>query len=449
MSALTRSLSENRRTLALAAPIVAGFLGQMLMGWADTIMVGRIGVLPLAACAFANTILAVPMVFGFGLLSGISVRASHAFGAGDNERCGESLRSGLWLSLGAGLLIAAALQASASFLGIYGQPGEVTEASRTFLILCGWSMVPVLVTTAAKNFCEALGRPWVPFWLVIGGVLLNIFLNWVFIYGNLGAPALGLEGAGLATLIARLAIMTALLAYVFRSPFIHRYLTAGWWSVRTGPECRRLLLIGLPSGLMHFAEVSGFAACSLMMGWLSINALAAHQIALTCAATTFMIPLGIAQAVSVRIGQARGTGQIERCAPILGGATGFVITAMTLCMACFVFAGTLIAGWFVDDRAVRLLAADLLLMAGFFQIFDGVQVVCTGALRGFEDTRVPMLIGIFSYWLVVLPVSYGLAFHAGLGPRGVWLGLVAGLGVAAVALASRVVHRLRKSVATR
>jgi multidrug resistance protein, MATE family len=437
MPLLAQSLSENRRTLTLAVPIIAGFVGQMLMGWADTIMVGKIGVIPLAACAFANTVLAVPLVFGFAVLSSVSVRASLAFGAGRERMSGEALRGGLLVALFLGILAGGGLHLLAPFLSVLGQGDEITNTSRNFLVICAWSAVPVFITTAAKNFCEALSRPWVPFWIMMAGVLLNIALNWVLIYGNLGSPAMGIDGAGVATATARIAVATAVVVYVLTAPSFQRALPVAWLRRGCGAEIRRLLGIGLPSGGMQLAEVSGFASGSLMMGWLGAGALAAHQIAITCAATTFMIPLGLSQAVAVRIGQARGAAEKARYLPIIFGAWGVTVSIMAIFAALFVGAGTVIATWFVEDSGVTLLAAQLLLIAGLFQIFDGIQVTSAGALRGFEDTRTPMLIGVLSYWVVALPISYLGAFKLGFGPQGIWFGFVAGLAVASAALVTR------------
>ena len=315
MPLLAQSLSENRRTLALASPIIAGFVGQMLMGWADTIMVGRVGVVPLAACAFANTMLAVPFVFGFAVLSSVSVRASLAFGGGRTRMPGEALRAGLVIGSILGICVVSAIHAALPLLPWLGQGPEINAACRNFLVLCAWSSVPVFVTTVTKNFCEALSRPWVPFWIMIAGVLLNVGLNWILIYGNLGVPAMGLDGAGWQPLLARIAVAAAIVVYMLLAPALKENLPADWLANGLFAEIRRLLAIGLPSGGMHLAEISGFAFGSLMMGWLGAEALAAHQIAITCAATTFMIPLGLSQAVSVRIGQARGAGEERKLPP--------------------------------------------------------------------------------------------------------------------------------------
>jgi MATE family multidrug resistance protein len=436
-------LRENRRTFFLALPIVSGLIGQMLMGIVDAVMVGWIGVVPLAACAFANTILVVPMVFGFGLLSAVSVHASHAHGAGRSHLAGESLRGGIVLALAMGLLIGVGAHLGTPFLPILGQPPEVNETVNGFLILCSWSMLPLFVSGAAKNFCESLGQPWVPFWIMMAGVLLNVGLNMILIYGNLGAPAMGIDGAGLATLLSRVAVMVGMLVY----PACQRSLSAAWPRKWLAPgmfsEAWVLLKIGIHTAGLNLCEVSGFSVGALMMGWIGVVPLAAHQIALSVAGLTFMVPLGLAQAVSMRIGHARGARRGKRIAPIVHSALGLTVGLMALFGAVYLFLGNVIAAGFTPDLAVRSLTVQLLVIAGVFQIFDGVQVVSSGALRGFADTRVPFLVGIVSYWVVALPVSWLTAFHFGFGALGVWVGFVVGLGVAAIAMSARLLRKCR------
>jgi multidrug resistance protein, MATE family len=434
--------AENRRTAALALPIVAGFLGQMLMGVVDTVMLGRVGVVELAACAFANTVLSVPLVFGFGLLAAVSIEASHAYGAGRLSGAGEALRGGLVLAAGMGLAMGVGGHVVLPWLGWMGQPAEVVGAVGGYFTLCAWSFGPIFATGAAKNFSESLGRPWPPFWIMIGGVLLNVGLNWVFIFGNLGAPRMGLDGAGLATLLARVATMAGMGVYVMADRGIAPALPVRWIGGGLA-VARRLLGVGLPTGGLNLCEVSGFAFGSLMMGWLGVVELAAHQVALTCAATTFMVPLGLGQAACVRVGHARGAGRCGELPAIVGGVLGMTAGVGVCFAAGYLLCGGWIAGWFSADAAVVGLAARLLMLAGLFQVFDGVQIVSAGALRGYADTRVPFLIGLVAYWGVALPVSWVAAFRLGFGAEGIWAGFVAGLLVAAVAQAWRLARRTR------
>ena len=437
-------LRENRHTLTLALPIIAGFVGQMLMGIADSVMVGHVGVIPLAACAFANTVLSVPLVFGFGLLASVSVSASQAYGAGRLHLAGESLRGGIFISVAMGLLIAGGAHAGLPFLSLLGQPAEVNEAVGMYFILCAWSFIPVFATGAAKNFCEALARPWPPFWIMMGGVGLNVFLNWILIYGNLGAPAMGLDGAGWATLASRIATMVGILWYPALAVSLRTAWPKNWLAPGLRSATHRLLKIGIPTGGLNLCEASGFSLGSIMMGWLGAVPLAAHQIALACAVTTFMVPLGLAQALSVRVAHARGAGRLDGIPAIVKGALGLTVAVMAFFAAVYIFFGSGIAGGFVADSAVRSLTAQLLVLAGVFQIFDGIQIVSSGALRGFGDTKVPFVIGVFSYWVVALPVSWFAAFRLDFGAPGIWIGFVVGLGVAAAAMSARLRLHARK-----
>ncbi len=435
-------LAENRRTLTLAAPIIAGLVGQMLMGIADTIMVGHVGVVPLASCAFANTVLAVPMVFGFGLLSAVSVEVSHAHGEGKQAVAGDFLRGGLLIALLLGAMLGALAHAGLPALPLLRQPTEVNAIVGPYFLLCAWSFLPVFITSAAKNFSEALDHPWPPFWIMLAGVGLNVLLNWILIYGNLGAPALGLDGAGWATLLSRIAVMLGIVAYTSRSRRLHSAWPTRWLAPGLMARARRLADVGIHSGGLNLCEIGGFSFGSLMMGWLGVVPLAAHQIALSCAATTFMVPLGLSQAVSVRVGHARGSDSRERIPDIVHGALGLAVGVMSVFAACYLFFGNTIAAGFVEDSAVRALTVQLLVLAGVFQIFDGIQVVSSGALRGFADTRIPLLIGIAAYWGIALPVSWTAAFALGMGGPGVWTGFVVGLGSAAAAMFLRLRHRV-------
>ena len=439
---LQQILRENRRTFGLALPIIAGFVGQMLMGVVDTIMVGWVGVTPLAACAFANTILSVPMVFGFGILSSVSVCASHAHGAGKPADAGEALRGGMVIAFVLGLLLVATAYISVPHLAFFGQPPEINYIVHRYFLYISWSLLPVFITGVAKNICEAFEHPWPPFWIMIGGVFMNVALNWVFIFGNLGWPSMGLDGAGLATLISRVATMVGVVGYAAWSPVMKAAWPRRWVAPGIVSECRHLLDIGLHSGGLNLCEVSGFALGSLMMGWLGVASLAAHQIAISCAGTTFMVPLGLGQALSVRVANARGAGRRSDIPTIVYGALLLTSALMLGFAAIYLLCGEWIASLFVVDPVVKELTMQLLVLAGVFQIFDGIQIVSSGGLRGFRDTKIPFLMGVLSYWVVALPVSWFAAFRWGFGARGIWMGFVVGLAVAAIALCSRLFKKV-------
>jgi MATE family multidrug resistance protein len=438
----TDLIHEARATTWLAMPIAAGQVSQMLMGFADTLMVGRVGVLPLAASAFANSVWSVLMVFGMGLLSSVPVQVSHERGSGRVAQCGAVLRSGLLVSLVAGLVMAAGLTLGRDLLRHFGQTPEVVAEAMPFFLLIGWSIVPALLSHSLKQFSEALNRPWPPMIILFASVGLNVWLNWVLIYGNWGAPALGLSGAGWATLIARVAALVGQLAYVAWEPAFRaaRPFTRQAADYFDAHFSKVLLHLGMPVGLQYLSEVSAFASAAIMMGWIGAEALAAHQIAITCAATTFMIPLGLSSAASMRVSHAVGAAQGGRVRAIAAGALVVASLVMGVFAILFLAAGNPIARLFVADAEVVRVAAGMLVVAGFFQLFDGAQVVLMGSLRGLRDVRVPAWISFGSYWAIGLATGYVLAFVLGRGPIGMWVGLAIGLACSAAFLSVRFVR---------
>ena len=428
---------EARPTLALALPIMAGMVGQMLMGLADTLMVGRVGVVPLAAAAFVSAIAHLPWVFGLGLLSSISVLTAQAFGARRPDEAGEMLRHGLIVSAAMGLFAALSVLALHPLLPRLGQPPEVVAAAGTFLRLFGLSLLPALVGHGCKQFSEALKHPWVPTFVLLGGVLLNVLLNWVLIYGHWGAPPLGLEGAGWATLTARTVMALVILGYVLRAPVFRAIQPARWTAALSREKVRRLVHLGWPVAVQHFFEVSAFAFAAIMMGWISADAIAAHQIAISCAALTFMFALGIGTAVCIRVGHAYGAAQYARMRRIGFGGIGLGAVIMSLFGIVLMVAREPIARLFVASPAVVELTAKLLIVAAVFQIADGIQIVSISALRGLADVRVPALIAVLAYWVLAVPLGAALGFAGRQGAVGIWIGLAAGLAAAALSLSWR------------
>jgi multidrug resistance protein, MATE family len=423
------------KTLALACPIMAGQVGQMLMGLVDTVMVGHVGTGSLAAAAFANCLMSVAFVFGIGILTSVGVLVSQAHGAGMDQHKRVILRSSIWLSVMIGVSVATFLTLLQPWLAVFRQPPEVLDQARPFIAILSWSLVPALVFISAKTFSEGVSRPLVPALMMFLGVGLNVFLNWVLIFGNLGAPAMGLVGAGWATFISRIFTMAATLLFCLRVTGSN--FSVLWPSSLSLTTIHSLLKIGLPVGFQLLSEVGAFAFAAILMGWIGTTALAAHQIAITCAATTFMFPLGIAQAVGVRIGQAVGAGTDELVRVI--GFGGLCLSGFLMLISALLYAilGQTIANAFNSDAAVVGLTTNLLLVAGIFQIADGVQVTAMGGLRGLADVRVPMIWAYVYYWLFAIPIGYLAAFVLGAGAIGIWVGLATGLFIAAITLTAR------------
>lgn len=431
--------AQIRPTLALALPMIVGNVGQMLIGVTDSIMIGQVGTVPLAASAFAGSVFGVFFIVGIGLLTSVTVLVSRDRGAGRLDGCASTLRHGLAVALVVSVLEAALLTWLSRHAGWFGQPPEVVAAVNPYFVIIAWSLVPTFLFLTAKQFCEALDHATAPMVVTLGNIGLNIALNWILIYGHLGAPALGLAGAGIATLITRTVGLVVLVWWMYRQPDLRDLLPrSDTWRARLSLErLREMAHLGVPAAAMLLCESCAFAGAALMMGWLGAVPLAAHQIALSCAALTFMFPLGISSAASIRVSAARGAGDFAVLRPIGFSALGLGAVIMGTFAVIFVLGGREIAALFVDDPPVIELAARLLVVAAMFQLFDGAQVIGSGALRGLLDVKIPTLITIVAYWGIALPGGYGFGVRGAFGAMGIWSALAAGLAVAAVFLALR------------
>ncbi|MEO7598842.1 MAG: MATE family efflux transporter [Opitutus sp.] len=425
---------ELRPTLTLALPITIGQLSQMLMGVTDSVMIGRTGTIPLAASSFGGNVFNVFYVLGIGLMLPVSVFVSHARGAGRMQDCGEYLRHGLALAVAFGSVETAALVGIAFQLDWFGQPPEVFAIVNPYFLLIGASIMPVLVHLALRQFAEAMGKPWVPMIIMLLSVGLNAFGNWIFIYGHWGAPAMGLAGAGLSTLLSRIVAMVVLFEWVRRDAVLQTALPGRWGAPLSGPRLLEMLKLGLPaSGMLGF-ESAAFSAAAVMMGWISAASLAAHQIAISCVATTFMFMLGISMAAGMRVSSAAGANERGRLRPIGYGALAAGALVAVVCMVIYLIAGNTIAGWFVNDRAVVAIAAQLLVIAALFQLFDGTQVIGAALLRGLKDVKIPTAITFVAYWVIAIGGGYLLGIRGPFGAAGIWAALALGLGFAAICL---------------
>jgi multidrug resistance protein, MATE family len=440
-------LNESRLTLKLAFPLIIGQVSQMLLGVADTVMVGRLGVTEMAVLTFANSLFYVPFVFGIGVLTSISVFTAGAKGAGNEAAGRASCRHGMYVATLLGLLLLAVMSILSFNLGVFGQPQEVAERTGGYFRIIMASLVPGLMSMALKNHADALDRPWPPFWIFLSGVVLNVFLNWVMIFGKLGCPALGLEGAAWATFISRTAILVGMFVWLYRGKGMREWIPYHWFKPPVPADIRHFLGIGFPASLQMLSEVSAFSAAGLMMGGFGETAMAAHQVALMCAATAFMVPLGLSMALSVRIGSANGAGEHSRLRKIAVSGWWLGTGWAAIGALFFLFFGSWISSLFINEAPVIALAAQILVVVGVFQLFDSLQVGSVAMLRSLHDTRVPAMMGFFAYWIVGLPVALVLSMKFGFGAVGVWCGLATGLMVACVTLGPRLWRKTKPRAA--
>lgn len=429
--------AESRITLKLALPLIIGQVSQMLLGVADTIMLGHLGVTELAALTFTNSLFYLPFVFGVGILTPVSVFTSNARGARDSKEGRASCRNGLQIATAVGVFLALVFCALTPFLDRFGQPPKVVDRVSVFYLVIMVSMVPALMSMALKNHADAMDRPWPAFWIFLGGVLFNVFLNWVLIYGNLGFPQLGLEGAAWATLISRCLIVVVMLGWLNTSKKLTDWIPRRWLRAPGSGEIRRFFGIGIPSSVQMSCEIAAFSVAALLMGRFGEVSMAAHQIALMCAATAFMVPLGLSMALSVRIGEAEGRQEQTRFRSIvLSGWFIAVSWAGVSALVCLL-AGEWLAFRFSGKEAVVSLATQILVVVGIFQIVDSLQITASSMLRGLHDTQIPAGLVFVSYWVVGIPLSFFLSIFLGWHAVGVWWGLAAGLAVACLSLCWR------------
>lgn len=429
-------------TLALGLPLVATHVARMMIGVTDTVMVGRYGVDPLAALVLATSYFFILMILGSGYALGLMGLIATARARRDEVQVRRSTRMAMWLSVIHAALVAPILWWSGQILIALGQEPAIAALAQEWLRVMLFAMPAVLCAMALNSFLAALGRPNAVLIVTLAGLPVNAALNWVLIWGNLGAPELGVTGAALASATVNWLQLAGLLLLAVSLPearpyhLLQRLWRADW------PAARQVFALGLPIGLTLVAESGMFTSTYMMMGWLGTVPLAAHGIALQIASLTFMVHLGISNAATIRVGTAHGNGDaagLRRAAlAAIILSVGFALLAMTAFLAIpRALTGLYLNAGDPQAPAIVALAAVLMVYAGLFQLVDAMQAIALGLLRGVHDTRVPMVLAVVSYWLIGLPAAWLLAFPLGFGPPGLWLGLLVGLSFAAALLMAR------------
>ncbi len=422
MPPLTLIRNELRPVATLAAPVVVAEVGWVSMQIVDIGMVGRLGPEAIGAVGVGSALFLAFGVFGMGLLLGLDTLVSQAYGAGSGSECRRWLRHGLWLALGLSLPIGLAARAVGANLDVWGFDPAVLQLVHGYFDIVTLSLPPLLLFAAFRRYLQAVTRVAPVMVTLVTANVVNAVSNWVLVFGNLGAPALGVEGAAWATCISR-AYMAAALALVAARQ-------GGLGRPRAGVRVagfRRVLELGWPAAMQHTLEYGAFAAVTLLAGRLEPTTLAAHQIVLNVAGLTFMVPLGISAAGAVRVGHAVGRRDAPGASAAGWSAIALGAGVMTLSAAIFLAAPRLVLGVFTPDTQVVGIGLTLIFVAALFQIFDGLQVAATGALRGLGDTRTPMRMNLAGHWMCGLPIGYTLCFLAGWGVIGLWIGVLIGL----------------------
>lgn len=432
--------AELAATRRLAVPVATVQVGLMLMGVVDTMMVGRISASALAAVALGNLYFFNVSAFATGMLMALDPVVAQAVGARDDDAVAHGVQRGVLLALLLGVPMALAMIPSAAVLRALGQPPEVIDAASRYVQYSIPGVPALLGFVVLRQTLQALSDTRAIVLTIVAANLLNVVLDWALIFGRLGLPALGTDGSAIATTIARWAMALLLLATAW--PRLRRTLRP-WHRDSARPAALwRLARIGAPIGFQQFLEFSAFGTIGLLMGRLGTVAMAGHQATINLASLTFMVPLGVGAAAAVRVGHAVGAGDAEGARRAAKAAMVWGVGFMLVSAIVLLLAPRALARLYTPDAAVIAIAATLIPLAGVFQVFDGLQVVSLGVLRGVGDTRVPMIVNVVGFWLVGLPIGAWLGLQRGLGPAGLWLGLVAGLAAVGVVLGLRVRHRL-------
>ncbi|MGE5432920.1 MAG: MATE family efflux transporter [Syntrophomonadaceae bacterium] len=426
-----------KNTAKLAYPVAIGQMGHVMMGVVDSLFVGKLGAVPLAAASIANSLFFLIFVVGLGVTFAISPLVAIASSSNKLKECGLILRNGLVINITVAFLLISVILTGSGFLKYLNQPGDVARLAAIYIRIIGFSILPMMIFQTFRQFIEGLSIMRPAMIINIVANVVNAFGNWVLVFGKLGLPALGFEGSAIATLITRCFMAIVITVYVLRSERFKKFdLKLGIKNLNARIS-KKILGIGFSSGFQYFFEVGAFSSAAVMIGWIGTLPLAAHQIALNLASIPYMAATGISAAAAIRVGNATGRGdhaEIRRA-----GFSAMILTAFLEIVSgiIFVLFRDFLPSLYINNSQVISIASSLLIIAAFFQISDGVQAVALGALRGITDVKIPTFITFISYWILGLPAGYLFAFYSGFGVRGVWFGFIVGLTASALLLTSR------------
>lgn len=431
-------------TIKLSVPIIIAQLGVILMGVTDNLMVGRfLGAVPLGAAGLATSLSFLVTSIGFGGLGVVSSLISQAEGQHNHPEIGRLFWAGLRVALLLSVVLGLIGVTVGMCLDYFGQTPEVTRLAKPFMYYLSASTLPLLVFVAARQLADGLSYTRVAMFVTVSALFFNAFVNWLLIKGIWIFPEMGLQGAALGTLLARVYMASAILLYVLKNKHFRRYVAVDTQDIQA--LVKKILRLSIPVGFQFFFEVAAFSLAVVLIGWLGENQLAAHQIAINLASTTYMMATGIASAGAIQVGRAFGeqnNAKVKRA-----GTAALLIVAVFMGICCLTFLTVndfLVSLYLKNNPTVTQVATTLVIYAGFFQLSDGIQVTALGALRGLTDVNVPTGITLVAYWVVALPLSYLLAFTFEMDVEGVWIALSAGLTFSAVFLTVRFYRLLKK-----
>ena len=426
-----------KRNLKIAIPIMLSQLGQVLVQQVDNMMVGVLGTEELAAAAFANSVFVIGMIIGMGFSFGLTPLVGHAWSVKDHKHAGGLLKNSFLINTALASIISLVLWGVSFFFDHMGQAETVVALAVPYYRILVVSFLPFLWFFTFKQFAEGLGDTINAMLITIGANLVNILFNYLLIFGHWGFEAYGLNGAGYATLIARIAMPLAFIVVLQKRHRFRKYWLLARASEWDMMKIKKLFKVGSPISMQMLLEVIAFSFTAIMAGWLGVVPLAAHQIAIGLATVSFMIVTGVSSGTTIRVSHQYSVGDFSGVKKATFASLHLVWAFMSLSALSFIFLRMYLPRLYSDDIQVITMASQLLIMAAIFQLFDGTQVVVLGALRGMADVEHAMIFAVFSYILVGLPTGYLFAFGLKMGVTGLWIGLIAGLTTAALLFFSR------------
>ncbi len=420
-----------RSNIKLAYPVVISQLGHTLVALSDSLIVGHKSSVALAAVSLGNAVFTVIMMIGIGISYGLTPLIAQENGRKNHDEIGKLLKNSLIINVFTGFLLCALTLLASHFLPLLGEPPEVVSLARPFMNFLGFSVIPLMLFLTFKQFAEGLGFTKQAMRISIIGNLINICLGITLVFGLFGFRSYGVLGVGISTLTDRSLMGITMCLYVLKADrfklYLQKFKKAGLSMIRM----KNILRIGIPVSLQYLFEVSAFTSAAIMVGWMGTNQLAAHQIALSLAAITYMMASGLSAAATIQTGHSYG--KLDYAHLRIFGISSYhlVFVFMGITGIMFISLNRILPQLYIQDQNVINFAAPLLIIAGLFQLFDGFQVVGLGILRGMSDVKVPTLITFIAYWIIGLPLGYLLGIRNHMGPNGVWIGLLVGLAMAA------------------
>ncbi|NOU59150.1 MATE family efflux transporter [Marinifilum caeruleilacunae] len=435
---------EYKKTLSLSIPVIIAQAGQITVGLIDNVMIGQLGTTPFAAASFTNTLFSLVLIFGMGYSFALTPLIGKNWGEKKYSSIGSWVKNGILANTFMGVVLAVILLILYLLIPFMGQPESILQASQDYLAILIVSVVPMMIFYGFKQFAEGIGDTKTAMKIMLWANAINVIANYLFMYGKLGLPELGLLGAGVGTLISRVFMAISFLFLFYKNKKFQLFNSLRRNSSYSWNKCLKIVKLGIPLGGQIVMEASAFGLCAIMMGWVSEIGMAAHQIAITLSTLGFMIYQGLGAGTTIRVSHYKGEKNKEGIIRATKTAMNLMYLYCGLLVLIFIGGRNILPLMFTTNHTVIQLAAQMLIVCSIFQLVDGIQIVLAGSLRGFADARIPVIITFISYFLISLPFSYLSAFEWGFGAVGIWFGFPVSLIVCSALFQLRYKYLLKR-----